>query len=100
MNDKKSLTVKLEVVVHDEAAGDAEGHVVIVLKRHQERVVQELLHAPVFFFFSFERTTHKKDVAAAKSVGTLLAFVLRGCAAAQQNINISAIVRSHHRNKS
>lgn len=36
------LTVELEVVVHDEAAGEAESHVVVVLEGHQQRVVQVL----------------------------------------------------------
>lgn len=49
--DKLSLTVKLEVVVHDEAAGEAEGHVVIILKRHQERVVQKLYVKGLLFNF-------------------------------------------------
>ena len=38
-------TVELEVVVHDEAAGEPERHVVLVLERHQERVVQVLRSA-------------------------------------------------------
>lgn len=37
-----ALTVELEVVVHDKAAGQAEGDVVVVLEGLQERVVQEL----------------------------------------------------------
>lgn len=39
---RTNLTVKLEVVVHDEAARDSERNVVIVLEGHQERVLQVL----------------------------------------------------------
>lgn len=40
-----ALTIKLEVVVHDEAAGQAEGQVVIVLQRLEHRVIQVLCGA-------------------------------------------------------
>lgn len=39
----RSLTVELEVVVHDKAAGQSESNVVIVLKRLQQRVIQVLV---------------------------------------------------------